>query len=132
MKGTGFCQTLILIDKQNWPKQTNKLEARSKKLDGPSLLKMGKIIIMINMKTMMANTHSRMSSVTSSMWLKERSNQAISSGASTRSRASCDDYICEGFMCIFNLQGFHMHFQGFLRYARFSNTFSTCFFMCIL
>ena len=37
---------------------------------------------------MTRTTHSRMSSVTSSMWLNERSSQAISSGASTRSRAS--------------------------------------------
>ena len=44
--------------------------------------------MVLGMKMMTRTTHSRMSSVTSSMWLNERSSQAISSGASTRSRAS--------------------------------------------
>ena len=71
-------------------------------------------MIMIKAKAikMMTNTHSSMSSVTSSMWLKERSSQAISSGASTRSRASCDDYIAK-FSYLFCFQTFKICMRFF-------------------
>ena len=62
-----------------------------------------------------ANTYSRMSSVTSSMWLKERSSQAISSGASTRSRASCEDLIWGEYGKFW--YAFLFSFQLVLRYA---------------